>query len=258
MLTAIDFLRYQIKAGNAHGLHSPYVFKLFTDVIEPYKHYYAFDEIEALRTALLEDNTKLKVTDFGAGSKKLKSKERKVKDIAKNSLSSQKVGELLFKLVAYLKPKEVIELGTCLGISTLYLAKVSPDVHITTFEGCPIQMDVAESIFKSTGADNITTIQGNLDETLGPFLSQKNKVDFVYFDANHRYEPTVRYFETFLPYKHEETVFVFDDIHWSNGMRKAWEKIKCHPEVKITIDLFQVGLVLFRDKQPKQDFTLLF
>jgi hypothetical protein len=39
-------------------------------------------------------------------------------------------------------------------------------------------------------------------------------------------------------------------------MERAWAAIKAHPSVTVTIDLFYVGLVFFRKKQPRQDFWL--
>ncbi|RYF62388.1 MAG: SAM-dependent methyltransferase, partial [Cytophagaceae bacterium] len=91
-----------------------------------------------------------------------------------------------------------------------------------------------------------------------PQIASLNPVDFVFFDANHRYEPTVRYFEICLTNIHNDTVFVFDDIHWSDEMEQAWAYIKVHPSVSVTVDLFWVGLVFFRREQPKQDFILRF
>jgi predicted O-methyltransferase YrrM len=86
-----------------------------------------------------------------------------------------------------------------------------------------------------------------------------NKVlDFAYFDANHRFEPTVQYFEDCLPYIQNDSVFIFDDIYWSEGMTRAWEHIKAHPRVTLTVDLFWIGLVFFRTEQVKEDFVLRF
>jgi hypothetical protein len=50
---------------------------------------------------------------------------------------------------------------------------------------------------------------------------------------------------------------VFDDIHWSEGMERAWEEIKRDPAVTLTIDIFFVGLVFFRKMQLiPQHFTI--
>ena len=86
----------------------------------------------------------------------------------------------------------------------------------------------------------------------------KKQICFAFFDANHRFEPTVSYFELCLEKATEGSIFVFDDIHWSDEMHRAWQVIRNHPEVMISIDLFFVGLIFFRKNQPKQDFVLRF
>jgi predicted O-methyltransferase YrrM len=106
---------------------------------------------------------------------------------------------------------------------------------------------------------NVQLIEGNLDDTLAPTLAAlSGPIDFVFFDGNHRYEPTLRYFELCLTRRTDQSVFVFDDIHWSAEMDRAWEAIKSHPEVMLTVDLFYMGLVFFRKNQPKQHFSLRF
>ncbi len=104
----------------------------------------------------------------------------------------------------------------------------------------------------------MTIVTGNIDQTLAAHVPALESIDLVFFDANHRYEPTLRYFETCLPKTHNDSLFVFDDIHWSAEMERAWAEIKAHPAVTVTIDLFWVGLVFFRREQPKQDFVLRF
>ena len=117
---------------------------------------------------------------------------------------------------------------------------------------------MARRNFEQLSISNVDVVVGNIDETLIAQIADLATIDFVFFDANHRYEPTVRYFETCLKKKHNDTVFVFDDIHWSNEMEQAWAYIGRHPSVRVTIDLFWVGLVFFRHEQLKQDFVLRF
>lgn len=154
----------------------------------------------------------------------------------------------------------IVDLGTSLGTTTAYLAQATKAFggHVLTFEGCPETALVAQQNFSQLGIQNVSVVVGNLDETLAAEVVALPPVDFVFFDANHRYEPTVRYFEICLTNIHNDTVFVFDDIHWSAEMERAWAFIKKHPSVRVTVDLFWVGLVFFRHEQPKQDFILRF
>lgn len=203
---------------------------------------------------------RIAITDFGAGSKVNASRERTIRDIARNSQKPARFGRLLYRLARHFGAKTILDLGTSLGLTTAYLAEAARlnDGRVLTFEGCPQTAAVARTNFAHLNLQNTTVIVGNIDETLPEQLAALETIDFVFFDANHRYEPTVRYFETCLAKKHNDTVFVFDDIHWSDEMEQAWAYISKHPSVSVTIDLFWVGLVFFRHEQPKQDFVLQF
>ncbi len=99
-------------------------------------------------------------------------------------------------------------------------------------------------------------MEGNFDKTLKPTLSSIDKLDWVFIDGNHQKEPTIRYFEQCLEKCTSDSVLLFDDIYWSKGMAEAWENIKQHPRVSVTLDLFQVGIVFIREGQSKQDFWI--
>ncbi|WP_317044456.1 O-methyltransferase [Hymenobacter crusticola] len=199
------------------------------------------------------------VRDFGAGSRTGAGQQRRVGAIARTAAKPRKFGQLLFRLVNRFQPRVVLELGTSLGLTTAYLATADSRAQVITFEGCPQTAAIAQQTFEELGLQNVTLIEGNLDATLAPTLRNLvGPVDFAFFDGNHRYEPTVRYFEQLLPYRTDHSVFVLDDIHWSADMTRAWQTIKAHPAVILTIDLFFVGLVFFRKNQPKQHFRLRF
>jgi len=259
----LQYLIFWWKASDAHGIHSPFVFQLYTQVIDIEKEYYCFEILGSLRQRLLADDTLLTINDLGAGSKHLPSMQRTVSQIAKNSISKPKIAQLLFRLVDYFQPKTIVELGTCLGLTTLYLSEASPkEAKIYTFEGAEALAEKAQKLFEKEitkqTTHNIELVVGNLDETLANKVAQLTQIDFAFFDANHRRLPTLQYFKTCLSKAHENTVFVFDDIYWSAEMQAAWQAIQQHPQVTLTIDLFYVGLVFFREKQPKQHFKLRF
>lgn len=255
-MQVLDFIKYKFIAGNAHGLHSPFVFELYTQVIAPEKWYYVFDQIEEIRKQLLNSNKSIEVKDLGAGSKVNNKKNRKVSKIASTSLCSPREGALLFELVGKYKYKKILELGTSFGISTLYLSTYSKDIQTVTIEGSPSIANIAKDNFKQFPHANIEVVIGNIDDQIKPVLDKMGKVDVVYFDANHKYKPTLEYFEACLPYIHEDSLFIFDDIYWSAEMKQAWNELKNHPKVGISVDLYDLGLLFFRQKQPKQFFTL--
>ena len=256
------YLRYLSRARDEHSLHSPFLFALYTQVILAKRSNLKtqFASIQVLRKELRKNQQLISITDFGAGSKVNISRQRSVGDIARHSQKPARFGRLFFRIIQRFEFRTVVDLGTSLGITTAYLAQATKPYggRILTFEGCLETAAIARQNFARLGLDNVTIIVGNVDETLAPQISALANIDFVFFDANHRYEPTVRYFETCLPKIHNDTVFIFDDIHWSDEMEQAWAYVKKHPAVTVTIDLFWVGLVFFRHEQPKQDFVLRF
>lgn len=256
---AFKYLQYFLTSenGKGHGVHSPFVYELITQVLMDEGDYYCYEPVEALRESLKSDDRILHIEDLGAGSRKGTRKERKVASVAKNALKPRKYGQLLFRLANQMKAGTVVELGTSLGITTAYLASAAKQVH--TFEGVPDIVEVATQNFEHLGLKNIVIHSGNFDDTLLPALSKTGLVDLAYIDGNHRKEPTLIYFETLFPYLHADSLVVFDDIHWSEEMEAAWDTVKRDPRVKMTIDLFFIGLVFFKEEfLIKQDFTIRF
>jgi predicted O-methyltransferase YrrM len=183
-----------------------------------------------------------------------------VATIARNAQKPARYAWLLHRLILRFQARYVLELGTSLGLTTAYLANAvaQTEGHLYSFEGCPNTAALARTHLEQLGYPTVNLVVGNLDDTLAATVTSLPGIDLAFFDANHRYEPTLQYFMTCLPRVHNDTVFVFDDIHWSKEMEQAWAAIKEHPSVQVTIDLFGVGLVFFRREQPKQHFILRF
>jgi predicted O-methyltransferase YrrM len=233
-------------------------------VLNDKKHYPAYDEVERLRQQLLADKTVLNIDDFGAGSYVAKTNQRTISSIAKSAAKPKKFGQLLFRMVKMCQPKTILELGTSLGITTSYLSLAKPDSNLITMEGAKEVAGMAGQNFKSLGLQNISMIEGNFDKTLSSVIEALSKVegstiDFGFIDGNHRLEPTERYFQQLLPKMNNDSVLVFDDIHWSRHMEQAWATIQKHPSVRCTIDLFFIGIVFFRQEfREKQHFKIRF
>jgi predicted O-methyltransferase YrrM len=254
----LAYLRFWLRSGNAHGLHSPFVFGLYTSAVRHTGEYPAYERVEVRREQLLASEQAIEVTDFGAGSRTGQvGRTRRLRDIARTAAKPPRLAQLLFRLVNYFRPATIVELGTSLGLTTSYLALADSRSRVVTFEGCPNTAAVARETLAELRLHNVEVVVGNLDDTFAPALAALGQpVDFAFFDGNHRYEPTLRYFEQCLAHRTDDSVFVFDDIHWSAEMEQAWEAIKTHPDVTVTVDLFFIGLVFFRRKQPRQHFWL--
>ncbi len=201
----------------------------------------------------------IEVEDFGAGSAVMKSKKRVVKDIAASSLKPKKFAQLLFRMVQHYKPVTVLELGTSLGITTSYLANGNRNGAVYTCEGSAAIASIAKNNFDALQIKNIELTEGDFAKTLSPLLNKTGKVDFAFVDGNHRKEPTIEYFTKLLNFSTHSTILIFDDIHWSEEMEAAWDEIKSHPSVTLTIDLFFIGLVFVNpDFKVKQHFVVRF
>lgn len=250
------YIRHFITSIQLQGIHSPFVFQLYNQVICHTGTYSQFPIIENLRRSLYRNRKLIKVTDWGAGSQVKNTKEKRISQLARSAAVPPKLAQFLFRLINFQQPTIILEIGTSLGLTTAYLASARKQAVVYTLEGCPETALVAQLNFKKLQLKNITPVTGNFEYTLPAVLQEINRVDFVLFDGNHRYEPTMRYFEWCLTKKSEESIFVFDDIYWSAEMRRAWCQICLHPEVLISIDLFFIGLVFFRKNQPKQHFSI--
>lgn len=255
-----QFLKHQITARNSKGfgIHSPYVFNLVTKIIHDYTPFYCYQEIENERHKLLANKNKITITDLGSGSKANSNCTRTISNIAKHSLKPKKQAQLLFRLVNYFGSQNILEIGTSFGITTSYLASISSKSQVFTLEGCSETLSIANQVFKNLKLNNIEAIQGNFNETLPKTLENMANFDFVYFDGNHTKEATITYFNLCLNKTHNNTVFVFDDIHSNYEMEQAWETIKENNKVKVTINLFHLGIVFFKKEFTKQHFKVQF
>jgi len=215
-------------------------------------------DIEILVKKLHKESREIKVTDFGAGSKINISKKRKIKDIAKNSAKNKKFGRLLYRMVNHYNPKNIIELGTSLGISTAYLSNGKPNSNIFSLEGCKSTANIALENFKKINIKNIELVVGEFNETLTPTLTKMKTVDLAFIDGNHQKNPTLQYFKKILDYSNNNTIFIFDDIYWSKEMEEAWQIIQEHPATTATVDLFFIGIVFVNPDLSKEKFKIRF
>lgn len=249
-----SFINYWLDAVDDHSLHSPFFFDLYRNVILPGKSTHKFDHIESLRSRLLSDSSPIDGVDHGAGPS-VQSANRTIKNIAQTSLSSPSFLQLYHRLLEYFHARHVVELGTSLGISSLYLASAN-GVELTTFEGTPSIAACARRNFAEVNQKNIKLIEGNIDTALPSFLGLGAKVDIAFMDANHRYEPTMRYFNALLQKVHGRSVIIVDDIHYSPEMERAWMEMKAHKLVYGSADLYRSGLLFFDPSVNRQHVVL--
>lgn len=239
-------------------LHSPFVFELYHHCIARKTYPTELKPIDTLWNRALQSNEIIEQVDFGANGQLHQSRQKKTSYYARKHAKSKRIAYILYRLVQHYQYQYCIELGTSLGYSTLHIASALPHTsQFTTIEGAPEISQIARTHLATLHLEHkANVVTGKFDDVLPVILHDYPHLDFAFIDGNHTYEATLRYFNTLLPKKHNNSVFVFDDIYWSPGMTRAWEEIKNHPDVTVTVDLFFIGLVFFRKEQRKQEFLL--
>ncbi|MEM6522968.1 MAG: class I SAM-dependent methyltransferase [Bacteroidota bacterium] len=249
-----SYLNYWLDAVNLHSLQSPFVYEIYKHVIDKRKRLPPDPSIEKIREKFKASSNSIEIDDFGSGSRKNNGTTRKITDIALYGITESKYSRIMSGLIEYMDYRNVVELGTSLGINTLYLSKKSHS-KITTFEGSSSLVNIASEVLGHQ-RKNVNVIEGNIDITLPEYLEESEKIDFVYIDANHQYNATLRYFDLVLRKSHDQTCFVFDDIHLSREMASAWIHIIGHYQVTLTLDLYQIGIVFINPELRKQHYVL--
>lgn len=269
ILKYLQHLFYR-KNRKGHGIHSPYLFEFINGVIFNGKGISVPAHILKAHAELGKDRHLIPAagqgSPQGATSKVDASKERSIRSFVRGSSVSRKQGGLLFRITCWLNPEVILELGTGLGVSTLYLASgfkgpVSQEqgarcVH--TIEGDPARAQFSQELFKRFGLDGVKVYCGEVDLMVEELSGELSGRFLAFLDANHSYEPTLRYLRFLIDRAGEEAVIVMDDIYWSKGMQRAWREVISWPEIRVSIDLFHLGILLLRKDLYKSALKIKF
>lgn len=250
----LRYIRHTITARNTggFGVHSPLIFNFIQYVLKEKHPYYIFREIEKIRRKNLNDHRKINVTDFGSRE----SESREISEIASVAVKPAEQAQLLFRIICYFRSKKILELGTSLGITTMYMAAASSHESCLTLEGCSETANVARENFKKLGMNDIQLIECNISEQLEDIFKQYGSQDFIFIDANHRHDALIQYFDLCVNNCFDKSVIVIDDIYWSTGMQQGWTEIKNHPRVTTTIDIFHMGIVFVNPVLSKKHYKI--
>lgn len=248
-----EYINYKLKAKSRHGVHSPFVYdfadkclriKIPQNVLKRFKSY---------KKELHQDNSSIEVTDLGAGSKKL-STQRKIKEITRVSGASTSDGRLLYKMVNHYHPKTILELGTSLGVGTFMLANGSQDSNVVSIEGCPETSAIAKSMLDKYQIKNVEFVVSDFVTYLENY--QGLNFDFVFIDGDHRGEKLLEQLELLKDHVHDETIILLDDIRWSEDMLNTWNDLASREKYHLSIDLFNMGIIMLRSHQEKEHFVI--
>ncbi|MBS1650394.1 MAG: class I SAM-dependent methyltransferase [Bacteroidetes bacterium] len=242
------FIIHLIKSNRrGHNIHSPFAYKLCEEVFYNHHSFSDFEPLKQIRKKLTQTATSITIQGFGAGSNTLASNLRTISSIAKHGVSSIKQAEILYRLINYFNVKRILELGTSIGLTTLYLSRANIKAHVTSIEAEKTLHNFAKDLAQKHNCNNITFINQTFEDAIFN-NEQVAPYDFIYVDGNHTYSATTQYFEFFLKSITPNTIIIFDDIYWSSQMTKAWNEIKSHSKVKLSIDAYWFGLVFFKEE----------
>jgi predicted O-methyltransferase YrrM len=248
------YISHKLKQKSKYKIHSPFVYKLINNCTKIDRDNNFNHNFNRYKNVLIKNKSKIQITDLGAGSNQLNKDFRKVCDIAKNAGITNKNAHFLHQLIRYFKCTDILEIGTSLGLGTYSMSK-DKNTNVTTLEGCKSTLQIAKQQLEINKIKNVNFVLGDFNNTLKTVLNKK--YDLIYFDGNHQKEATINYFEQCLDTVHNNTIFIFDDIYWSKEMSLAWQHIKNHAKVKLTIDTFYWGIVFFRKEQfEKEHFVI--
>ena len=252
------YINYKLLARHkkGFGIHSPFIFELVSKVFRNKIDNDIVLSIEKIRRKMKADPGSIDVHDLGSGSAKLKTSLRKVSEIVKKSAVPRKYGILLANMASAFGKPAVIEFGTSLGISTMYMAASCNGCNVYTMEGCAGTSDVASANFREAGLSNIVMLNGSFDELLPGFKKMDLTPGLVFIDGNHRREPLLKYFDFVADISGSRTVAIIDDINLTAEMSEAWKEIKNHENVTTTVDIFRMGIVFFRKDLPRINYII--
>ena len=244
-----------VRSKDRHSVHSPFMAEFIEHVFRSKELPEDVENIELFRKTLVKDNRVIQVVDQGAGSHKSNGSKRPISEIARHAAKPKRDAAILYRAAKFLRSKNVLELGTSLGLTSLYLSS-DPEVALTTLEGCPHTLGIAQGNFEIAARKNIRPVLGNFKKTLPEVVSVMDRIDLAFVDGDHRKVPTLYYFELIIPKLHNDSLVVFDDIHWSPEMEAAWEQIKQDKRSRVTVDIHRMGFVFFRKEMTPQHFDL--
>lgn len=239
-----------------YGIHSPFVFDLVSRIFRNKTDPDIVFTVEQIRKKMISDERTVIFEDLGTRSGSLNINLRKVSEIARYSPVPKKYGKLLSNMAFEFGDPLIIELGTSLGISTMYMAASCPGATVYTIEGSSEIAAIAKQNFVEGGFKNINVLEGPFDEVLPGLASEGKRPGMVFIDGNHRKESVIKYFNQLAEISDSKTVIIIDDINYSKEMGEAWNKMKLHEKVSVSIDLYRMGILFFRQGISHNDYII--
>lgn len=250
--------RWYRSARTRFDVHSPFLAEFIREVWRDDRYYAAFGKIRRVRKSwAAERGSRVKLLQLGAPSRTTRRAHRSPAALVATNAVGERSGRLLFRLALWLRAARILEFGTNVGISTLYLHAADTRAELRTVEGNPAVAALARRTFQRFGASpRLQPACARFGDWLDEQLPCLPVQDLIFIDGDHRYGPTLDYVRRLLPHTTARSVVVVADIYWSAGMERAWAELRSWPEFTASVDVYHFG-ILFRRPELSGPHTAL-
>ena len=177
---------------------------------------------------------------------------------ARHTSINPRRGTFLHGLVYFSSAQRVLELGTGLGLSGMYIARALLDSFpvrtclFLTIEQNRQAATIADDNFYQLGFnDFVRVVDGAIMDELPAALEELTPVQLAYLNGDHDGGRTLHYVSQIKAKMRPGGLIVLDDIRASSGMAQAWKTIQKMPRVAATVDLWWWGIVVVGDGPPR-------
>lgn len=252
----IEYFQYYRLAKTIFDIHSPYAARLVKAYLSPNFPLPKF--ISDTRSDLYRNKTAIAIEDHGAGSR-IRNRKKTVSSIARGSMSRSRQLKGLHQLCIFHQPRTILELGSSFGLSAWAMQSAVPNAKVFTIEGDPTIAGYAQDLFDRY-RDNYAPklFHGRFSEVLPGLVESLPALDLIFIDGDHTLKATLENLNTIMPRLHNGSLVLIHDIHWSQEMNQAWLACQEHERVRMTIDFFDLGILIFKSQiSEKQHFSVL-
>jgi len=237
---------WKARHRHGHGIHSPFLFRLITEVMENNGHYSAYPLLKAadenvrnmLRILDMKSYHAGEISEYGCNSQEIK----------RMHLLPERFDRLLFRLVNDFRPEGIAFYGSTFGVTLLALALADRRVQLKA----QVENDHYRSFCRRL-AEVYEVGNIHITETervaFPDFIVLQNPLNPDYCD---------RILSQLLVNPAYNGVIVVCGIHASDRMEDVWMKHKKDPLIRVALDLFEIGIFILQEGAAEEGFVVRF
>jgi predicted O-methyltransferase YrrM len=230
----------KIRYRKGFGVHSPFVYNLITKIIEDKSAYYVFDDIEKFRNRLL-------------------SEKNETGRITLEETQSRNYGAILFRLAHFFRCQTIVEIGSSTGIMGLYLATASrAQSRCYLLEERENVLQTLHQWALAHDLQHIYCITGQYKETIQSLSLRMQKADLIFINQPSDSMDVEAVISLCRPLIGKQSILILNDIVRNKEVKTVWQTLKEHPQSRVMLDLYELGIVFFDDKLPKRYYKSYF